>query len=980
MLIEQLSPGDAAPDEPELPAGSGGGDAGTVADGAGEPSDGEELFVTPASSAQRRLWLVDRLEPGTSAYNVPIALVLCGPFDRELLARALQEAALRHESLRTTFGLEDERPVQMISPESRLRLEWVDLSGCSEGPEGSEGSEGSGAAGGSEGSAAAAAEAARRMEAEARQPFDLERGPLLRATLYRLAPEEYRLLMTVHHIVTDAWSVGVLLRDYWEIYAALRAGRPPRLPELPIQYADFAAWQEQVLQGDTLERKLAYWRRQLAGAPATLSLPFDRPRPATRNRGGGVVDSTWGEVLVRGIQATCRDSGATLFMVLLAAWQTVLQRYSGQDDIVVGSPVANRGRVETENVVGFFINNLVLRTDLGNDPPFGEVIARVRQVTIEAYAHEDLPFERLVEELQPERQLNQNPLFQVALSMNSANGAQAGPAGGLAVRMMEVHTGTAKFDLSLEVASNPDAAREAGREAAPLNAGIEYSSDLFDPTTVARLARHLETLMADAVAHPERRISALAMLSDHERHQLTHEVNDSSASYPREASIQQLFEEQARLRPQAVAVADGGATLTYGELEEAANRLTRRLRGLGIEPETRAAIALERGLAMVVAVVAVVKAGGTYLPLDAAQPAERLAFMLHDAAALALITCRSLLPRLPVLGIPVLCLDERGGVVESGPDPGGPGAPGAAGGAGGPEEPPEGAEPGSRERQGRCRTTPLSLAYVAYTSGSTGTPKGVAVPHRAVSRLVLGTDYVALGPGSTVAQAANASFDAATFEIWGALLKGGRLAVVRREVAEEPQVFAREIRERRIDTLFLTTALFNQLAGAAPGMFQPLAQLLVGGEAADPARLAEVLAAGAPGTFLNVYGPTESTTFASWQPLREVPAGMVTVPIGRPIANTTIHLLDRSGNLVPLGVAGEIAIGGDGLARGYLGRPALTAERFVPDPLAAEPGGRLYRTGDLGRRRPGGEIEFLGRLDRQVKIRGFRIEPAEIEA
>jgi amino acid adenylation domain-containing protein len=880
-----------------------------------------ESFVAPTSFAQRRFWLLDALSPGRATYNVPLGVRLHGPVRAATLAAALAEVVARHETLRTAFAEEGGEPVQVIAPALAVPLPQVDLAALPAGLREDE--------------------LRRQVQREAERPFDLRRAPLLRALLFRLGAGEHALFLNQHHIVTDAWSLGLLLAELLAIDGALRAGRPLALPEPPIQYADFAAWQREQLQGAALERKLAPWRRRLAGAPVELPLAPDHPR-RTADGAGGFLAVALPAALVERLAPLAREGGATLFMALLAAFQALLFRHGGRTDLVVGSPVAGRGRVETEGVIGCFVNTLALRVRLDGAVSFRELLGRVREVVVEAFAGDDLPFEKLVEELCPERRRHENPLFQVAFAF------QQPPVRGMAlaeIRLepMEIHSGTAKFDLSLNLTESP--------------AGIagfwEHAASLFDPATVARLSEHWRTLLADAAGHPGRPLAALALLSAAESHQLAAEWNDSRAAYPRAETIAGLFAAQAARRPEAPALVSAAGTATYGELAARSRRLARRLAAAGVVPDALVGVFLERGAEMVTAWLAALTAGGAYLPLDPDYPAERLAFMLADGKVRALVTTRELATRLPGADdAAVILIDELDEADGAGPPP--------ASGA-----------------------TPDNLAYVVYTSGSTGVPKGVAVPQRAVVRLVRDSDYVRLTADDRIAQASNASFDAATFEVWGALLNGGRLVAVERDVTLSPEDFSRFLREQGITALFLTTALFNRLASLDPDAFAGVRHLIVGGDAVDPTRAAEVLAAAPPERLLNGYGPTEGTTFTTWHHIRAA-AGDPTVPIGRPLANTTVTLLDADLRPVPAGVAGELHLGGDGLARGYFGRPDLTAERFVPRPLPlgedALPGGRLYRTGDLARLRPDGVLEFLGRLDAQVKIRGFRVEPAEVEA
>ncbi|HEY0174538.1 MAG TPA: amino acid adenylation domain-containing protein [Pyrinomonadaceae bacterium] len=873
----------------------------------------------PLSFAQQRLWFVQQLEPGSPAYNMPVALRLEGRFDAGAMAAALGEVVRRHEALRTTFAQEGGRPVQVINEPRGLELPVVDLSTLPE------------------------AERERRLRAvlteESLRPFDLERGPLLRAGVIRLREEEHVLHATMHHIVSDGWSIGVLVREVGALYAAFSEGRESPLAELPVQYADYAAWQRGWLQGEVLERQLAYWREHLTGA-AVLELPTDRPRPPVQSFRGASLAFGVPAPLAARLEELSQRGGVTLFMTLLAALNVLLHRYTGQEDITVGTAMANRSRAEVEGLIGFFVNTLALRTRVAGDDSFAELLARVREVTFCAYAHQDLPFEKLVEELQPRRDPGRPPLFQIMLVMQNAPlGEQRLP--GLRASALGVEGTTTKFDITFSVTKVGD----------ELLGNVEYSTDLFDEATVERMCGHLLTLLEAVAAHPARAVADLPLLTDEEGLRLVR-WNETRTDYPRDLCVHQLFERQAAATPGAVAVVEGREELSYGELNERANRIARALRRRGVGHESRVGLLMERGTEAVVSLLGVLKAGGAYVPLDPEYPQERLRFMLEDAGV---------------------------GVVLAGGEPGA--LPGVAEGvevlnlSGAAEE----LSAESCEDLG-CVATADSAAYVIYTSGSTGRPKGVMVAHRAVVRLVLNTDYVSLSAGDCVAQLATVSFDASTFELWGALLNGARVAVIPKELALSPPDLAAELRRLGVTTTFITTALFNRLAREREAL-KGVREVLFGGEAADPRVVRSLLSGGgAPRRLLHVYGPTENTTFSTWELVTEVGAGAETVPIGQPIANSTAHVLDRRMRPVPSGVAGELYVGGEGLARGYVGRPALTAERFVPDPFGAAGGGRLYRTGDRVRRLGDGAIEFLGRLDGQVKVRGFRIEPGEVEA
>jgi amino acid adenylation domain-containing protein len=879
----------------------------------------------PLSFAQQRLWFLEQLYPGTPLHNMSRLIRLNGRLDLAVLQRSLDAIVDRHAALRTTIVATNGIPAQTVAPPSGVSMAVTDLSGLAEVERESE---------------------ARRLVAEeARLPFDLVRGPLFRAVLLRLGTEEHLLVLSMHHIISDGWSREVLARELTAFYKAFATGAPAALPELPIQYADYAVWQREWLQGERLERDLRYWREQLRGAPAVLELPTDYPRPPVRSGRGARERLLLPTRLCEELRALSRREGVTLFATVLAAFQTLLARYTGQDDILVGSPIAGRTRAETEELIGFFVNTLALRTDLSGNPTFRELLRRVRVVTLGAYDHPDIPFEQLVEELQPERDISRSPIFQVLLSLQNVPQHQL-ELPGLTLQMEAPDSGTAKFDLTLAIF-------EVG---ASLRAEAEFSSDLFEAGTIARLLGHFRTLLEGIVADPDRRISALPLLTEPERHQLLMEWNATATDYPREATLGELFDAQVALRPDAAAVVFQHERLTYRELDARANRLARYLRGRGAGLEQRVGVCLERSVDLVIGLLAIVKAGAAYVPLDPSYPPERLRFMLDDAQAGVLLTDSRQSERMPPGIAPTIVrLDAEREAIDR--EPSGPLPSGVLAG---------------------------DLAYVMYTSGSTGRPKGVAIPHRGIIRLVCHTDYVQLTPADHVAQVSNITFDVATWEIWGTLLNGATLVVIPREVVLSPGDLAAELRERGISAIDVTTALFNQLARDVPDVFRTVRAVQVGGEAANPDRLREILAQGPPEHLINSYGPTECTTTATWQEVREVSAGALTVPIGRPIANTPAYVLDRHRELVPVGVPGELYLGGPGLARGYFNRPGPTAERFVPNPFAPtfgdERGGRLYRTGDRVRWRVDGALEFLGRLDDQIKLRGHRIEPGEIES
>ncbi|HYO16989.1 MAG TPA: amino acid adenylation domain-containing protein, partial [Thermoanaerobaculia bacterium] len=859
----------------------------------------------PLSFSQERLWFLEQLAPGSAAYHIPTAVRLRGALSPELLGRSLTEVARRHEALRTSFPASGGRPVQRIAPDLSLAPPRVDLSGLA--PEARE------------------REARRLTSEEAARPFDLERGPLARAVLLRLDGAEHLLLLTLHHIVADGWSIEVLLREL----AALYQGSP--LPDLPVQYADFSAWQRAWLCGDLLVRQTAWWRERLAGAPAVLELPAEHPRPPVPSGRAGWRPVHVPADLTRGLQALGRQEGSTLFMVVLAGLDALLHRYTGQEDLVVGTPEAGRDALETEGLIGLFVNTLALRVRLTGALPARALLAAVRSTVLDAHDHRHLPFEKLVEELRPERNLSHAPIVQAMLAFQSRTGAARLP--GLTLEPVESEAPAAKFDLMLGLAETEDG----------LAGGLEFSRDLLEPATADRMARHLLVLLRGIASSPDSCLADLPMLTTAERAQLLVEWNERDTAPPAGPCLHEAFEIQAARTPDAVALYAGTDRLTFDALKRRADRIARRLRRLGVGPESRVGVFLERSADLVAGLLGILKAGGAYVPLDPAYPADRLAFMLEDAGVSALLVQESFLPRLPEAAVPRVVVDAAG---DANAD--------AA------------AEP-------LPRTLPGNLAYLIYTSGSTGRPKAVAIEHASAAALLRWAhETFDAAELAGVLAATSISFDLSVFELFVPLSMGGSVVLAENALAL-PSLPERG-RVTLVNTVPSAMAHLVQTGGLPPSVVT----VNLAGEPLPGALVARIYAQGIVRRVMNLYGPSEDTTYST---AAFIAPGSGSEPaIGRPLPGTRAYVLDPAGQPVPVGVPGELFLSGAGLARGYLGRPGLTAERFVPDPFAAAPGARLYRTGDLVRFMPDGQLQFLGRIDHQVKVRGFRIELGEIEA
>ncbi len=888
------------------------------------PRDGD----LPLSFAQQRLWFIDQLDPGNSVYNFPVAVRLKGSLNLAALEQSLNEIVRRHEALRTTFSTVDGQPIQVIAPRLTIGLPVIDLRELSE--------------------AERENEVQRLVVEEARRPFDLAKGPLLRASVLQLAEDEQVGLLTMHHIVSDGWSAGILVREMAALYQAYCSESPSPLLELPIQYADFAYWQREWLQGEVLQRQIDYWKKQLEGAPPLLELPEDHPRLAVQTFRGNHQSLLLPKEVGRALKALSRDEAATLFMTLLAAFKVLLHCYTRQDDVVVGTPVANRNRLEIEGLIGFFVNALVLRTDLSGDPSFRELVLRVRKVCVDAYAHQDLPFERLVEELHIERDLSRNPLFQVMFVLQNAP-MQAVELPGLSLNPVIADGGTTHFDLTLHIVDS-----EQG-----LLGTVAYNTDLFDADTITRMLGHFQTLLETIVKDPDQRLSHLSLLTDAERQQVLVGRNDIPHDYVPGPGITELFEAQVERTPDAIALVFEDQHLTYRELNVRANRLAHSLRKLNVGLEVAVGVCLERSLELVISLLGVLKAGGVYLPLDPAYPKQRIGFMLHDANASVLVTEKRLIQNLPEHGARVICLDSD-------------------------------AESLSRESAENPASSvePENLAYIIYTSGSTGQPKGVLVSHGSIAEHCRDAEkYYELKPTDRVLQLASMSFDLSLEQILPTLIVGARLVVVKELWRAEE--FHSRAAELELTVVDLPTGYWQELVQEWEGAAEPVLNsqyrlFVVGGETMLPEILALWLRTALSSVrLINAYGPTEATiTATAFETASRcgTNARLHRVPIGRPLANREIYILDGHCNPVPIGIPGELHIGGRSLARGYMNRPDLTAEKFIPNPFSNIAGARMYKTGDLARHLPDGNIEYIGRTDHQVKIRGFRIELGEIEA
>ncbi|MEG4032706.1 amino acid adenylation domain-containing protein [Microcoleus sp. S36b_A4] len=887
----------------------------------------------PLSFAQQRLWFLDQLVPNNPFYNVPAALRLTGALNFAALQQTFNEIVRRHEALRTTLTVVSGQPVQRIAAAFHLPINVVDLRNL---PKESR-----------------QTEANRLTAQEAQRSFNLSNDLLLRVTLLQLDDAEYLLMLNMHHIVSDGWSIGVLIQELGALYTAFASEKPSPLPALSIQYADFAKWQREWLQGEVLETQLAYWRQQLNGI-SMLNLPADRPRPAIQSYRGKRQFLQLPKQLSEALETLSQREGVTLFMTMLAAFKTLLYHYAQQEDIVVGSPIANRNRSEIEALIGFFVNSLVLRTDLSENPTFRELLNRVKEVALGAYAHQDLPFEKLVEELHPDRALNQNPLFQVAFALQNAPGNRL-ELPELTLSPQQLDVGTARFDLEFHLWERSP--NSSGSNQSPSNKlwvdsseGISgmviYSADLFDEATITSLIGHFQTLLESIVTNPEERIANLQYLSAQERDRLLVECNNTQADYPQDLCIHQLFEMQADRTPEAVALVFGEERVTYGELNLRSNQLARYLQKMGVGAEVLVGLCCGRSLDLIVGMLGILKAGGAYLILDPSYPAERSSFMVKDAQLSIVLTQQQWVENLRSPNLHIVCLDTDWEMIsqEIADNP-------------------------------TSAVTAENLVYAIYTSGSTGKPKGVEIEHGSLLNLVFWHQKeFGVSAGDRATQIAAIGFDACGWEIWPYLAAGSSIYFPEDDIRRDPEKLQNWLVSKAITISFLPTPLAEKVLLLDWPQITALRILLAGGE-----KLQQHPLKSHPFKLVNNYGPTENTvvTTSGYVPVTEQTD--IAPTIGRPIANTQIYILDKYLQPVAIGVVGELYIGGNGLARGYLNRPDLTAERFIVNPFKPNSGERIYKTGDLVRYRGDRNLEFLGRIDEQVKIRGFRIELGEIE-
>lgn len=896
-------------------------------EGGGERREIPELIAQPRvgtlplSHTQERLWFLEQLGLSGAAYNMSAVIRAQGDLNIEALERSFAELIRRHESLRTRFEVIDGKPVQVIDQPGNYRLHVSDLSAMAHD--------------------ARAAEIKRLADEEIGRPFDLRHGPVMRASVLRLDYSDHLFVVAMHHIVSDGWSLSVLIRELGALYENFVQGRDVSLPPLPVQYADYAIWQREWLRGEELERQLRFWKKHLSGAPAILELPLDRARPAVASFRGATVSFTVPSALTRSLTKLSRSEDTTLFMLMLAAFKVLLWRWSGQTDIVVALPIAGRVHRLTEGLIGFFVNTLALRTEVSAASTFSALLADVKRSALDAYAHQDLPFERLVQELQSNRGLASQPVVQVAFQLTNFPKETLTPTG---LRLTTVpvaeHT-TSKFDLALHISEAEDG----------LHSMFEYATDLFHRETIERLSEQFQVLLGEITTDPRCCVAQLPLMSRERVDRLVASLNATTTNYPHDGLVHRLFEAQVEKQPDAVAIVSEEGEIGYADLNRLANQLAWHLLEQGVGSGARVAVILPRCPALLIAQLAILKCGAAYVPIDAESPPRRQEMMIRDCDARIVLAAR---------GKAATGVETQARWIDL-------------------EHAREQAVRSSTQNP-LLRAGSLSAAAIMYTSGSTGTPRGVVVPHRAINKLVFNNGFAAIESTDCVAYCSNPAFDPSLFEIWAPLLNGARVFIVTQPMLLDPAVLGHELIRRGVTVLHLTTGLFNQYADSLAEIFGQVRYLMFGGEAADPATTRRVLRNNTPRCLIHLYGPTETTAFATSFRIDSVPEDAASIPIGRPIANTRIYILDQQRHPVPIGVTGDIYIGGAGVALGYLNAAGLTAERFVADPFSGVAGARMYKSGDLGRLRPDGNIECLGRIDSQVKIRGFRIELGEIEA
>ncbi|GAB1540090.1 hypothetical protein NUACC21_27590 [Scytonema sp. NUACC21] len=879
----------------------------------------------PLSFSQQRLWFIDQLYQGSAFYNIPIAFHIQGKLNVTAIQQSLNEILKRHEVWHTNFIVVNGEPVQEIVPELTWDLPIINLEHLS-GQDWE-------------------VEVKQIVAEEAKKPFNLAKELLVRATLLRLSEEEHVLLVTMHHIITDGWSCGVFLGELSTLYAAFSTNQPSSLPELPIQYADFAVWQRDRLQGEFLATQLNYWKQQLKGELPVLQLPTARPRPAIATFAGAKQYFKFSKALTDGLKQLNQQEDTTLFMSLLAAFNVLLYRYTDQEDILIGSPIANRSRPELEGMLGLFVNTLVFRNNLSGNPSFRELLHRVREVTLNAYAHQDLPFEMLVEELQPERDLNRNPLYEIMFVLQNSP-VSVREVSGLTLRPLEFDSGTAQLDIFLSMSES-----QAG-----LTGCLEYNTDIFDSATITQFIDNFQTLLESIIAHPEQPIQELSLLTTQEREQLLFNFNQTCADYPQDVSLHQLFEQQVERTPELTVLISQSEKLTYRQLNHRVNQLAHYLQKQGVTEETLVAICLERSVDMVVGILAILKAGGAYIPLDPSYPVERLNFMLSDSQASLVISHSSFVKNFEHMTndkrqMTLISLDSDWEIIQQ------------------------------ESQQNLISASKAdNLAYIIYTSGSTGTPKGVLGTHRGtVNGLHWLWKTYPFTPGEVCCQKTAISFVDSVWEIFAPLLQGIPTVIINDATLLDTQLFIKALGHYKVTRLILVPSLLRLLLDNYSHLTEKLSQLkiwITSGEALS-VKLAQTFRELMPSAkLINLYGSSEVSANATYYDTSLLQEQANSVPIGRPIDNTLVYVLDRDLQLTPLGVVGELYVGGDGLARGYLHRPELTQERFIDNPFI--PGTKLYKTGDLVRYLKDGHLEYLGRHDEQIKIRGFRVELGEI--